>query len=154
MQYAVGERVWLSAKNIRTTQPSRKLGHRWLGPYEITERIGKQAYRLKLPPRYKAIHDVFHVSLLERYWQNTRAEGVKPPPEPEIVEGEEEYKVETILDHRIVKRGRSQREEYLIRWAGYTAADDQWIPKLDVGLPLIEAYHKERTQKAMKCIDL
>ena len=145
MQYAVGERVWLSAKNIRTTQPSRKLGHRWLGPYEITERIGKQAYRLKLPPRYKAIHDVFHVSLLERYWQNTRAEGVKPPPEPEIVEGEEEYKVETILDHRIVKRGRSQREEYLIRWAGYTAADDQWVPKLDVGLPLIEAYHKERT---------
>ncbi|KFY66624.1 hypothetical protein V496_01957, partial [Pseudogymnoascus sp. VKM F-4515 (FW-2607)] len=126
---------------------SRREGHRWLGPYEILERIGKQAYRLKLPLQYRAIHDVFHVSLLERYWKNIEAEGVEPPPEPEIVESEEEYKVEAVLDHRIVKRGRSQKEEYLIRWAGYTAADDQWIPKLDVGLPLIEAYHKEQSQK-------
>jgi hypothetical protein len=67
MQYMVGEKVWLSAKNIRTTQLSRKLGHQWLGPYEILQRIGKQAYQLRLLPRYKAVHDVFHVSLLERY---------------------------------------------------------------------------------------
>ncbi|PQM43474.1 hypothetical protein VC83_09660 [Pseudogymnoascus destructans] len=147
MQFMVGERVWLSAKNIRTTQPSRKLGHRWLGPYEITGRIGKQAYRLRLPPRYKAIHDVFHVSLLERYREGV--EKADPPPDPEIVDGEEEYKVEAVLDHRTVRRGRGIREEYLIRWAGYTAADDQWVPKLDVGLPLIKAYHKEQTQKAM-----
>lgn len=70
---------------------------------------------MELPPQYRAIYNVFHVSLLERYWKNIEAEGVEPPPKPEIVEGEEEYKVEAILDHRIVKRGRSQREEYLIR---------------------------------------
>ncbi|KFY19162.1 hypothetical protein V493_08103, partial [Pseudogymnoascus sp. VKM F-4281 (FW-2241)] len=145
MQYTIGEKVWLSAKNIRTTQPSRKLGHRWLGPYEIIQRIGKQAYQLKLPLRYKAIHDVFHVSLLERYWEGV--EKADPPPNPEIVDGEEEYRVEAVLDHRTVRKGRGTREEYLIRWVGYTADDDQWVPKLDVGLPLIKAYHKEQAER-------
>jgi hypothetical protein len=145
MQYTVGEKVWLSAKNIRTTQPGRKLGHRWLGPYQITQRIGKQAYQLKLPVRYKAIHNVFHVSLLERHWEN-KGEAT-PPPDPEIVDGEEEFQVETVLDHRTIQRGRGTKEEYLIRWAGYTAADDQWVPKEDVGLPLIKAYHEEHQHR-------
>lgn len=146
MQYVVGEKVWLLAKNIRTNQPSKKLGHRWLGPYEVIQQIGKQAYRLNLPPRYKAIHNVFHVSLLERYWTNT--EKPDPPPSPEIVDGEEEYQVEAVLDHRVIKRGRGQREEYLIRWKGYTEADDQWVPKHDVGLLLIQAYHRDTHKKA------
>ena len=59
--------VWLLAKNINTTQPSKKLAHRWLGPFPILERIGKQAYKLELPQRYRSIHNVFHVSLLERH---------------------------------------------------------------------------------------
>jgi hypothetical protein len=141
VQYTVGERVLLSAKNIKTTQPSKKLSHRWLGPFEVTQRIGKQAYQLKLPPRYKSIHNVFHVSLLERY-QRGRGGAIEPPG-PELVEGSEEWQVKAILDHRVVKRGGRAKDEYLVRWAGYTAADDQWIPKLDVGLPLIQAYHKE-----------
>ena len=64
-------------------------------------------------------------------------------PRLEIVDGEEEYQVEAVLDYRIVRRGRTDREEYLIRWAGYIAADDQWVSKHDVGLPLIEAYHRK-----------
>ena len=38
-----------------------------MGPYEIVERIGEVAYRLRLPPDLAKIHDVFHVSMLRNY---------------------------------------------------------------------------------------
>ena len=41
-----------------------KLSPRYMGPYEIVERIGEVAYRLRLPPKLARIHDVFHVSML------------------------------------------------------------------------------------------
>ena len=44
-----------------------KLSPRYMGPYEIVERIGKVAYRLRLPPELARIHDVFHVSMLRKY---------------------------------------------------------------------------------------
>ncbi|XP_059658778.1 uncharacterized protein LOC132305116 [Cornus florida] len=43
-----------------------KLAPRFIGPFEITESIGKVAYRLALPPRLSAVHNVFHVSMLRR----------------------------------------------------------------------------------------
>ena len=44
-----------------------KLSPRYIGPYEIIEKIGPLAYRLALPPELSRIHDVFHVSMLRRY---------------------------------------------------------------------------------------
>jgi hypothetical protein len=64
-EYAVGDSIWLSAKNIRTKRPSKKLDLKYYGPFPITERIGKQAYKLKLEDSVGRIHPVFHVSLLE-----------------------------------------------------------------------------------------
>ncbi|XP_059627473.1 uncharacterized protein LOC132270306 [Cornus florida] len=43
-----------------------KLAPRFIGPFEITERIGEVAYRLALPPKLSAVHNVFHVSMLRR----------------------------------------------------------------------------------------
>ena len=40
---------------------------RFIGPYEVIERIGPVAYRLALPPELERIHNVFHVSMLRRY---------------------------------------------------------------------------------------
>ncbi len=40
---------------------------RFVGPFEILERIGKVAYRLALPPSLAGVHDVFHVSILKKY---------------------------------------------------------------------------------------
>ena len=47
-EYQVGDRVFLDASDIRTTRPSQKLSHRYLGPYTIQRRVGKHAYRLQL----------------------------------------------------------------------------------------------------------
>ena len=44
-----------------------KLSPRFIGPFEILERIGTVAYRLALPPSMSGVHEVFHVSMLRRY---------------------------------------------------------------------------------------
>ena len=44
-----------------------KLSPCYVGPYEIVERIGEVAYRLRLPLELARIHDVFHVSMLRKY---------------------------------------------------------------------------------------
>ena len=44
-----------------------KLSPRYIGPYDILERVGPLAYRLALPPELARIHNVFHVSMLRRY---------------------------------------------------------------------------------------
>ncbi|GAV74937.1 Chromo domain-containing protein [Cephalotus follicularis] len=47
-----------------------KLNPRYIGPYEILERIGEVAYRLALPPSVSHVHNAFHVSLLRKYMAN------------------------------------------------------------------------------------
>ena len=44
-----------------------KLSPRFIGPYEILQRVGDRAYRLALPPTLAGVHDVFHVSMLRKY---------------------------------------------------------------------------------------
>ena len=44
-----------------------KLSPRFIGPYDILERVGPVAYRLALPPELTKLHDVFHVSMVRRY---------------------------------------------------------------------------------------
>ena len=44
-----------------------KLSPRYVGPFEILERVGLVAYKLALPPALSGIHTVFHISMLRRY---------------------------------------------------------------------------------------
>ena len=44
-----------------------KLSPRFIGPFEILERVGTVAYQLALPPNMSNVHEVFHVSMLQRY---------------------------------------------------------------------------------------
>ncbi|KAJ0969688.1 hypothetical protein J5N97_022565 [Dioscorea zingiberensis] len=44
-----------------------KLSPRYIGPFEILERVGAVAYRLALPPYLAKVHNVFHISMLRRY---------------------------------------------------------------------------------------
>ena len=61
--YASGKKVWLNSKYIKTKR-NRKLEAKFFGPFRVLHPVGKQAYKLELPKKWR-IHDVFHVSLLE-----------------------------------------------------------------------------------------
>ena len=43
-----------------------KLSPRYIGPFEVLERVGAVAYRLALPPSLSSVHEVFHVSMLRK----------------------------------------------------------------------------------------
>jgi hypothetical protein len=47
-----------------------KLSHRFIGPFEITQKVGKLAYRIGLPPNLIGTYDVFHVLMLRKYIAN------------------------------------------------------------------------------------
>ena len=48
-----------------------KLSSRFIGTYEVIEKLGPVAYKLALPPKLEKIHNVFHVSMLRRYMSNS-----------------------------------------------------------------------------------
>ena len=59
--YSPGDKVFLDSSDIKTTHPSSKLAHRYLGPYPIVRAVGSHAYRLRLPNSMRRAHPVFHI---------------------------------------------------------------------------------------------
>jgi hypothetical protein len=62
-EFKVGDKVWIEGKDITTDHPTKKLEDRRLGPYEILEKVGAAAYKLRLPETDLS-HPVFNESLL------------------------------------------------------------------------------------------
>ena len=50
--FRIGNEVYLQAKNIKTIWLNVKLDHWQLGPFNIINTVGKQSYKLQLPPLY------------------------------------------------------------------------------------------------------
>ncbi|KAA0050682.1 pol protein [Cucumis melo var. makuwa] len=70
LEFDVGDKVFLKVapmKGVLRFERRGKLSPRFVGPFEILERIGPVAYRLALPPSLSVVHDVFHVSMLRKY---------------------------------------------------------------------------------------
>ena len=55
--------------NVKTTRPSKKLDYKKMGPFKIIKKVGTSSYKLDLPASM-AIHNTFHISLLEPYENN------------------------------------------------------------------------------------
>ena len=139
--YQPGDKVYLDASDISTTRPSRKLSHRRLGPYPIERQVSKNAYRLKLPNPMRRLHPVFNVvKLTPAPTDPIVGRRPKLPPPPELIEGEDEYLVEEILDSKMF-RGRLR---FLIKWEGYGVEHNTWEYATDVHAPkcLAEFYRK------------
>jgi hypothetical protein len=93
--FNVGDLVWLQAKDIKIHQKSPKLGPHQLGLFKVVKHISDLDFKLDLP-HYLKLYPVFHINHLAPYWNNGLD---KPPPSESImVEGEEEYKVDKIMD--------------------------------------------------------
>jgi hypothetical protein len=130
--------VWLTAKDIKIHQKTPKLGPRQLSPYKVLERIGDLDYRLELPS-YLNLNPVFYVSRLSPWHDNGLHK--PPPPEPVVVQGEEEYEVDSIIDSRVYRR----QLQYLVCWKGYGEGENTWEPakNLSHARKAIAKFHKE-----------
>ena len=136
--YQMGDRVWLEGRNLHTTHPSSKLALRHYGPFTITRVVSCTSYQLKLPPQWK-LHDVFHATLLTPYKEMTLNGQSYQEPTPDLIDGQPEWEVESILK---VRRRRNQLQ-FLIRWKGFSEAHDSWEPAKDVHADeLVEEFYK------------
>ena len=73
IRYEIDEKVFLKVlpwTKVMRFGKSGKLSPRFIGPYEVIEKVGPVAYKLALPPELEKIHNVFHVSMLRRYKSN------------------------------------------------------------------------------------
>ncbi|GJR97698.1 reverse transcriptase domain-containing protein [Tanacetum coccineum] len=69
LEFEVGDRVMLKVspwKGVIRFGKKGKLAPRYVGPFEILERVGPVAYRLRLPEELSGVHDTFHVSNLKK----------------------------------------------------------------------------------------
>jgi hypothetical protein len=96
-----------------------KLGTKFIGPYQVVERIGEVAYRLQLPAGAR-LHDVFHVGLLEPFHGTPPH---VPPVLPQTQHGRVVIQPDVVLKCRLA-RGR---RELLVRWKNAPAAETCWM---------------------------
>ncbi|KAI2645859.1 hypothetical protein H4Q32_025186 [Labeo rohita] len=129
--YEPGQWVWLSTWDLRLRLPCKKLSPRYVGPFKIIKQITPVSYRLELPAEYR-ISPTFHVSLFKpaddpagvENLEGTASQG----PAPIVVDGEEVYRVNTILDSRR-RRGQLQ---YLVDWEGFGPEERSWVASGDI----------------------
>ena len=84
LEFEVGEHVFLKVSPVKGVVRfgiKGKLSPRYVGPYEILERIGPMAYRLALPSSLSEIHNVFHVSQLRKCLSSPESVLVVHPPD-------------------------------------------------------------------------
>ena len=122
VEFAVGEWAWLRLHNRHaagiTSGGNQKLAPRYYGPFQVLERVGKVAYRLKLPPKAR-IHDVFHVVFLKKHNGAPPAEIM---PLPAIAHGR------ALPTPAAVSRAKPNGHSWdiLVQWVGRGPAEATW----------------------------
>ena len=70
LEFEAGDHVFLKGmpkRGVVRFDKQGKLSPRFIGPFEVLERVGVVSYRLALPPSLSGVHEVFHVSMLRKY---------------------------------------------------------------------------------------
>jgi len=145
-EYKVGNKVWLSTKNLNIDRLSCKLTEHQLGPYEIIKIISSNAVKLKLPASFK-IHNVINASHICPYCPPVAGQFIIPP-EPVTVEGSPEYEVEEIMDSRL----KRDKLKFLVKWSGYTDDYNTWEPEANCvnSCDIIKEFYKSNPSAPQK----
>ena len=142
VDWKVGDKVYLSTKNLQQLRPSRKLSEQWKGPFEIVKKVG-HAFKLALPDQSR-IHDTFSPDVLLRDPDDPLPGQARPKPEGQAIAGVEEYEVGRVLASRLV--GRTLK--YNVSWVGHDP-DPAWYPASNfMGSPhKLRDYHQQYPRK-------
>ena len=128
IEFTVGEQVFLKVSPMRGIMrfgKKGKLSPRYVGPFEILERIGPVAYRLALPPSMMGVHDVFHVSMLRKYIRDPSH--VIQHQEIEIMpEVKYEAQPERILDRQEKKLRNKTIPLVKVQWKNHLPEEATW----------------------------
>jgi hypothetical protein len=103
-----------------------KLAPRYIGPYEVTEKFGTVAYRIRLLDQLSTVHDVFHVSQLKKCEQIPEAQIIEETNaeiEPDL--SLEEYPMR-VLDQKERQTRRQRVKMYKIQWSHHTEEEATW----------------------------
>jgi hypothetical protein len=142
--YKEGEQVWLEGMNLKTLYPSAKLGPKQYGPFKVMKHFSNTVYQIKIPQQWK-IHNVFHANLLTPYKETELHRPNFSRPAPDLINGEEEYEVERIIDMK--QKGKGRKTHYLIKWKGYLTSDNSWEPEDSVNAAeLVKEYQTRRNK--------
>jgi len=114
-----------------------------VGPYKVKGIVSSNAIELELPKSIK-IHPVVNISRVWLYKPQVKGQK-KIPPKLLIIEGQEEFKVEKIINKRMI-RGK---EKFLVRWKGYMAEEDTWENRenLENAKELVEEFERKYGEK-------
>jgi len=144
LDFQVREPVFVKSHYFQITRPLKKLSEKYLGPYEIIAQPSPQLFTLHLPDTMRAVHPMFHVSMLEPATPNTFQQRSKPLPAPVIINEEPEYEISKIVDSKI-DRWRACKLLYKVIWLGYedTKNDSEWLPatELEHAKELVNNFH-------------
>ncbi|POM71221.1 Hypothetical protein PHPALM_12234, partial [Phytophthora palmivora] len=165
-----GDRVWLYMKRVKPGL-TKKLAHRWYGPFRVKRRVEGFAYELELPDRSGySFYPVVHVSRLKavnefgsrpksrlapEVTEETRLdfdEELLPEDswEPDQLAGEHE--VEAILDDRVPLSTSTERavREFKVKWLGYD--EPTWEPasNLSCGGLLYDYLREKRSDRRLQ----
>ena len=131
IEFKEGDRVKLSTENTPVNVgPAYKLKARFAGPFTITQKISRTAYKLKLPNDW-AIHPVFHISRLYPFHTTDQFPG-RPKPRPlptmqQTADAKGYYEYDNISDRRQKRNADGTTSwRYKVRWKDYAPEDDTW----------------------------
>jgi hypothetical protein len=144
MSYAVGDDVYLSAKNIRSIRPSKKLDHKYLGPYKVIKVVNDVAYTLDLPEGMN-IHPTFHISLLEKAEHAAVEDRKQQSPQRYSAGEDNEYVVRAIRGQKVDEVGNYS---YLVSWEGYESEEDSWELAVNISPAALRAYRRRIEQQS------
>ena len=116
------------------------MSHCRLGPFEIECQVGPLAYCLKLPHGMRQLYPVFNIVKLSATSDPILGRKPQALPLPIIVDGEEEWEVEEILDSCWHQR----RFQFLVKWKGFSREHNSWKAASDVkALDLVTEYYRK-----------
>jgi hypothetical protein len=127
--FEVGNYVYLKVsptKGVQRFGVKGKLVPRYIGPYEVTEKFGTVAYRIRLPDRLSAVHDMFHDSQLKKCEKIPEAQIIKETnaeiePNLSLVE----YPMR-VLDQKERQTRRQRVKMYKIQWSHHSEEEATW----------------------------
>ncbi|XP_057975433.1 uncharacterized protein LOC131162844 [Malania oleifera] len=128
LEFDVGDHVFLKIapmKGVMRFGRKGKLSPRFIGPFEILDKVGLVAYRLALPPVLSRIHNVFHVAMLRKYVPDPSH--VINYDELEISDslGYEEVPVQ-ILDRKVQELRNRTIPQVKVLWRNHAVEEASW----------------------------